>query len=167
LVIALVMLILILLLAVTGMRSITLETRITSNMLEARRLFEMADGTLREGERSIIGGDWKGVKLDQCAPNAPPLDASGEPCWISDARDHLNTNWSQVAPASAFAPHSYWYPRHIGVYCGTGANDALMEPTSGCIVYYEINAQATPKDKVQDCGPNALCLRSSVSQFIK
>jgi len=167
LVVALVMLILMLMLAVTGMRSITVETRIAAHMLEARQLFEVADGALRDGERALIGGDWIGAKVEQCAAGAPPLDATGAPCWIADATADANTSWTQVAQASGFAqPNGYWYPRYIGAEC-PGPNGRLKEPGPGCTVYYEINAQATHKNEAQPCGPDALCLRSSVHKFIE
>jgi len=169
LVITLVMLILILMLAVTGMRSTTIETRIAAHMLEYRQLFEVADGTLRDGERAIVGGNWQGVPLEACANGATPLDAHGTPCWTSQAHD-LGTQWTQVAQASGFSkPNGYWYPRYIGSKCpkGTGDGSSRRKPTSGCSEYYEVNAQATRKDSAQDCGPHALCLRSSIHQFLK
>jgi len=173
LVVALIMLVLMLMLAVIGMRSITVETRIAAHMLEYRQLFEVADGSLRDGEHSLISGPWEGSKLLSCAPNAPPLDASGAPCWIADVQEdpnELNTEWTRVAQASGFAkPYGYWYPRLIESDCsGLGdPNNSLMVSDSGCYEFYEINAQATHKDKAQDCGTDALCLRSTVRDFIQ
>jgi len=176
LIVALIMLVLMLMLAVTGMRSITVETRIAAHMLEYRQLFEVADGSLRDGEHALtLGPDklWEGAKVPSCAPNAPPLDASENPCWIADAKEDpnkLNTDWTRVAQASGFAkPYGYWYPRRIGIDCReTGeANVALMESGPGCYEIYEVNAQATHKNQAQDCGTDALCLRSAVRKFIQ
>ena len=172
LLISMLMLLMVLLLAVAAMRSATLESRIATQRLESQRLNEAADGTLREGERLLTA---HGVALKPCEANATtPVSTTGIPCFVSDVRVGtlgLGTDFtSNKAPASGFdAPHAYWYPRHITSTCpkSQSATSALDVATTGCTEFYEVNAQATQQEQAQSCGPDALCLRSSVNMFIK
>lgn len=173
LVVALVMLLLLLILAVTGMRAITLESRIAANLLEQQQLVEIADGTLRDGERAIIGS-YQGISLHQCSDEESVL-TGGLPCYVSAAKSDtlaLQTNFSKAVKAEGFSSNKqngFWYPRYIDTVCpkGMSATSALNIATTGCTDYYEVNAQATRNSASTDCGPDAICLRSSVNQFIK
>jgi type IV pilus assembly protein PilX len=170
--VSMVMLLLILMLAVVGMRTVTLESRIAGNALESQRLQEIADGTLREGERII---QQFGIALAPCATGATsPLLAVGTPCFISEARTDtlgLNSAFGVNARAVGFEnPFGYWYPRYISTECPKGKSPtaALDAADTGCTEFYEVNAQATlASDAPRPCGPDALCLRSSVNLFIK
>lgn len=167
--VAMIMLLLMLLMAVVGMRTVTLESRIAGNMLESQRLQEVADGTLREGERII---QKYGISLAQCAPDATNPFAAGRPCFISEARSTtLVSNYSVSTKATGFEDMSgYWYPRYIATQCpkGSSATAALETANTGCTEFYEVNAQATlASNGAKECGPDALCLRSSVNLFIK
>ncbi len=172
LLVSMVLLLMVLLLAVVGMRTATLESRIAANQLQSERQYEAADGTLREGERTLLN---HGVALKPCESTAAsPLSAEGLPCFVADARVDsrgLGTDFATTkAKAKGFdAPDAYWYPRYITTTCpkSQSATSALDVATTGCTEYYEINAQATEKDQAQSCGPDALCLRSSVNMFIK
>src|SRR5699024_6128738 len=55
LVIALVMLLVITVLAVSSMRGVTLESRITANRVQSQHLQNLADAALREGEMRLYG----------------------------------------------------------------------------------------------------------------
>lgn len=171
LLVALVMLILLLMLAVTGMRAITVETRIAANLLQYQQMFETADGTLRDGERAIIGTN-QGVALRQCAEDSA-LENGHIPCYTSAAKTDpigLNTDFSLSTRSNGFSqPYGFWYIRYIDTVCpkGLGATSALRAATTGCTEYYEVNAQASATESVSECGDNALCLRSTVNQFIK
>ena len=169
--VAMIMLMLMLLMAVVGMRTVTLESRIAGNMLESQRLQETADGTLREGERVI---QKYGISLAQCASGATTTFAAGIPCFISEARTDtlgLETKYSVSTKATGFEGMSgYWYPRYISTQCpkGSSATAALETASTGCTEFYELNAQATlASNGAKECGPDALCLRSSVNLFIK
>lgn len=168
--VAMIMMLLVLVLAVVGMRTITLESRIAGNMLESQKLQETADGALREGERII---QKYGVSLAKCADGATsPVDGA-KPCFVSEARTDplgLNTSFVAKAAATGFAnPYGYWYPRYISTVCpkGSSATSALDAASTGCTEFYELNAQATAETSVQTCGPLAFCLRSTVNLFIK
>lgn len=169
--VAIIMLLLMLMLAVVGMRAVTLESRIAGNVLESQRLQETADGTLREGERII---QQNAIALAQCAEGATSPLSAGSPCFISEARTDtlgLSTNFDVSAKAAGFtAPYGYWYPRYISTVCpkGSSATAALEVANTGCSEYYEVNSQATlATDGFKACGPDALCLRSSINLFIK
>lgn len=172
LLVSMIMLLLVLLLAVAGMRMVTLEARIAANMVENQRMYETADGTLREGERKLLE---HAVALKPCNGAATPVaEGSGIPCSVSDVRADLvglNTDFiATKAKAAGFQqPYGYWYPRYITTACpkSGSATSALDVPATGCTDFYEVNAQATEKAQAQACGADALCLRSSVNMFIK
>lgn len=171
LLVSMLLLLMVLLLAVVGMRTATLESRIATNLLESQRQYEAADGTLREGERLLVN---HGVTLKPCGGAATPVSSAGIPCSVSEVhgdRVGLGTDFAPTkARASGFeAPDAYWYPRHITTTCpkSQSSTSALDVATTGCTEFYEINAQATQQEQAQACGPEALCLRSSVNMFIK
>lgn len=171
LLISMLLLLLVLLLAVAGMRTATLESRIAANRLESQSLQEAADGTLREGERLLVN---YGAALKPCDGAATPVSSTGIPCFTADARNDslgLGTDFVPTkAQASGFeTPRAYWYPRHITTTCpkSQSATSALDVATTGCTQFHEINAQATLQEQARACGPEALCLRSSVNMFIK
>ncbi|MBB1649865.1 MULTISPECIES: PilX N-terminal domain-containing pilus assembly protein [Delftia] len=171
LLVSMVMLLLVLLLAVVGMRAVTMEARIAANMLESQRLYETADGTLREGERRLLV---HAVALQPCGDAQTPVSSTGIPCFVSDARSDsiaLGTDFARTkAKAEGFdKPAGYWYPRYIAATCpkSQSATSALDLPDTGCTAFYEVNAQATEKAQAQPCGADALCLRSSINMFIK
>ena len=183
LLVSLVMLMLILILAVIGMRVVTLESRITGNNLLNQRMFEVADGTLREGERLIM---YHATAMQPCTGTA--VVEGSIPCYVSEARTDalgLNTNFGAtgaVLPASLNFSDStnlpalagYWYPRYIDTVCpkGESATSALNAAVVGCTEYHELNSQAarifsSDGAKPKPCGIDALCLRSTVNMFIK
>ncbi|MDQ7956617.1 MAG: PilX N-terminal domain-containing pilus assembly protein [Pseudomonadota bacterium] len=170
--VAMIMVLLLLVIAVAGMRTVTLESRIGGNMLQSHNLQETADGTLREGERTIQAF---GISLQPCASGAKSPVTGGKPCFISEARadtNGLKTTFTVSAKATGFdMPKGYWYPRYITTQCpkGASATAALESANTGCTEFYEVNSQATlsKSDEPQACGPDALCLRSSINLFIK
>lgn len=172
LLVSMIMVLLVLMLGVVGMRTVTLESRIGANMLESQRLYEVADGTLREGERTLLT---YGVSVKQCdSGTSKPVSDAGVPCYVSDARSDslgLNTSFTaNKAAATGFSsPGGFWYPRYIATECpkGSSATSALEAATVGCTEYHEVNAQATLKTTAQACGPDAFCLRSTINLFIK
>ncbi|MBS0428965.1 MAG: pilus assembly protein PilX [Proteobacteria bacterium] len=167
--VAMIMVLLLLVIAVAGMRTVTLESRIGGNMLQSHRMQETADGTLREGERAIQA---YGISLPQCASDATSVVDGTKPCFLSEAKSDalaLKTNFAVSAKAAGFdKPNGYWYPRHVDCVVPKGEGlSALLKCETGSTEYYEVNAQATAKDEPQSCGPDALCLRSSINLFIK
>lgn len=167
--VAMIMVLLLLVIAVAGMRTVTLESRIGGNMLQSHTMQEVADGTLREGERTIQA---YGISLSQCASDATSVIDGAKPCFLSEAKIDaagLSTKFGVSTKALGFEkPNGYWYPRHIDCVVPKGEGlSALLKCETGSTEYYEVNAQATSKEKPQPCGADALCLRSSINLFIK
>lgn len=69
LVIALVMLLVLTVLAVSNMRGVALESRITASRAETQRLYDVADAALREGEFRFYGPANLRAKLEHDAEN--------------------------------------------------------------------------------------------------
>ena len=94
LIVSMIMILLVLLLGVVAMRGVTMESRITANMLENQRLYEVADGTLREGERVILTHAYPLKKCDGVTtPVSTKTRTNGTitvttqiPCFVSDAK---------------------------------------------------------------------------------
>ena len=175
LVVALVMLLLVLLLGISGMRVITEQTRITANVIEQRRLSNAAEGALRAGERLITH---YAKSLTQCSDGRTPAvdttNGKAPPCHQGDAMsDGYGLKALFEAKKSAqvlgFERQAYWYPRYITTVCpkGHSATSALDASAIGCTEFYEVNAQATPQKDAQACGANAYCLRSTLNMLIK
>lgn len=69
LLVALVMLLVLTILAVSNLRGVTLESRITANRAETQRLHDVADAALREGEFRFYGAANLRAKLEHQAEN--------------------------------------------------------------------------------------------------
>lgn len=185
LLVSLVMLMLILILAVIGMRVVTLESRITGNSLLNQRMFEVADGTLRVGERLFLS---HATETKKCNVE-PPVPNRSIPCYAfrvddPDSMLGLNTNFetdaglnivdSFIKTGNSTDLVGYWYSRYINTVCpkGESATSALNAAVVGCTEYHEINSQAariysSGETKPKPCGTDALCLRSTINMFIK
>lgn len=92
LVIALVMLLVITVLAVSSMHGVTLESRITANRVESQRLQDLADAALREGEFRFYGPAHLREKLSPNQANCSKsnkLNRHGhnKPCLLEDMND--------------------------------------------------------------------------------
>lgn len=70
LLIALIFLLVITVLAIANMREVSLESRITGNMIESKQLLNVADSTLRDGERRVVEFGPQ-EPTDDCAGIAP------------------------------------------------------------------------------------------------
>lgn len=95
LLIALVMLVVLTLLAVSSMRGVTLESRITGNRAHTLKLTSAADAALREAEFRFYGPGNLRAKLEPAATNcsaANTLNAAGinKPCLLEIEDDKLD-----------------------------------------------------------------------------
>lgn len=93
LVVALVMLLVLTVLAVSNMRGVTLESRITASRAEMQRLQDVADAALREGEFRFYGPANLRDKLEFNADNCKStnkLKANGlnKPCLLEEVTDN-------------------------------------------------------------------------------
>ena len=79
LVIALAILVIVTLLAVSSMREVVLESRITGNVIEQTRLQNAAESGLREGERRFVNTCVRRSPAPVVRPTTWPAPA----CWTS------------------------------------------------------------------------------------
>lgn len=92
LIIALVMLLVLTVLAVTNMRGVTLESRITANRIETSRLQSLADAALREGEFRFYGEAYLREKLEPKKNNCTKdnklnIYGNNKPCMLEVMSD--------------------------------------------------------------------------------
>lgn len=135
--IALIMLLVITLLALSGARETTLESRITGNFIEQQRLLNYAEGALREGE---------GRLTDVSKPVEP--NCTGSYCF----RDEQAANTQSFGTALAYVPvtnesthEMNWYavPAPSGAVEGQSENPEYGNMMLGIGTFrYEINAEA-------------------------
>lgn len=170
LLIALIMLILITLLAVSSIQESTLQTRITGNLLEEKNLLAAAEAGLRDAERRLSKNG---------APDGCPNPLTQKPCiqgFVPSTADGYKTDF--VSKSLAYGDTSnqttldrnvHWYLRDIP----QGANSSCSDPEKnargeGCVSYYEVNAQAYKTDAnsadAKPCSVDVVCLRAVISR---
>ncbi|PTQ67681.1 PilX N-terminal domain-containing pilus assembly protein [Pseudomonas sp. GV071] len=171
--IALIVLLVITLLALSSTREVTLESRITGNYTEQQKLFNSAETGLRDGETSIIAGT---LPLD------PTTDceaaASGDrpaPCLLAltdgeytyelmfgtegKSRPYHPANDTTTNPNTSIN----WYakPAPSGGQDGEAENPEYGSMLGGTATFrYEVNSQA-----VNDNSNNATYLRSTTAKL--
>jgi type IV pilus assembly protein PilX len=173
LVIALVFLLILTMLAVTNMREVTLESRITGNLVDEKRLFNSAEAGLRDGEFRTIGTLRKIPGKYSVSTALKPLNATAncngaaatEPCLINrDPTFDQTFDSSQVySPddVSTLEDTVIWYalPAPSGAKRGESENPEYGNMTQGIGIFrYEINSRAT------STGNGDTRLRSTVSR---
>ncbi len=173
--IALIMLLIITVLGIGSMSEVTLESRITGNLLEQKRLLNAAESALREGERRISAS----TNVDQCSDNTTTA-----PCYISNATDldysfDRALDYSGLDGNTTLEREARWYVRLIGgpyTVGGTGASangasNALASPETaqaGTTFYYEINSQSYQDGNASDtCTSGTLCLTSTLTLLVE
>ena len=91
LVIALIMLLALTLLAVSNLRGVTLELRMTANRAATERLYHLADAALREGELRLYQSAYIKGALEpnkaSCTKNNKLSDAVNKPCLLDPMTD--------------------------------------------------------------------------------
>jgi type IV pilus assembly protein PilX len=171
--IALIVLLVITLLALSSTREVTLESRITGNYTEQQKLFNSAETGLRDGETSILAGT---------SPLSPTTDceaaASGsrpEPCLLAledgqytyelmfgtegKSRPYYPANGTTTNPNTSIN----WYakPAPSGGQDGESENPEYGSMLGGTATFrYEVNSQA-----VNDNSLNANYLRSTTAKL--
>ncbi|MFV3090641.1 PilX N-terminal domain-containing pilus assembly protein [Pseudomonas sp. GW6] len=169
LVIALVMLLIITLLGIGSMNEVVLESRITGNLIEQKRLHSAAESAQREGERRIAST----TSIEDCGVDSTVL------CYYGKAEDY-DYDFSVAEDYRGFDGNSElerdarWYVRFIGGPYGPsggGTNDAgntggalagIETAESGSSFFYEVNAQAYKDgDEGDTCIAATLCLTST------
>lgn len=172
LVVALVFLLILTMLAVTNMREVSLETRITGNLVDEKRLFNSAEAGLKDGEFRTIGtlrkipGEYSIEAalvplnaLQSCASTAKqPCLLKRDPTFEQDFAQLQNYSPDDV---SALEDNVDWYalPAPSGAGRGESENPEYGNMTQGIGIFrYEINSRA-----VSDTGGDTR-LRSTVSR---
>lgn len=128
LVIALVMLLVLTVLAVSNMRGVTLESRITANRIETGRLQNLADAALREGEFRFYGPAYLRDKLEpnvgkNCIKdNKLNRYGNNRPCLLWDMNDSELTSYFST-PISFLSGDSD-YAEKYAVKTGKGVKAA-------------------------------------------
>ena len=92
LIIALVMLLVLTVLAVSNMRGVVLESRITASRAETQRLQDIADAALREGEfrlsSPVVSGDTSEFNAENCKlTNILKTNGLNKPCLLKEITD--------------------------------------------------------------------------------
>lgn len=148
LIIALVMLLVLTVLAVTNMRGVTLESRITANRVETGRLQNLADAALREGEFRFYGPAYLRDKLEPNVRKNCSLDnklnryGNNRPCLLPEMEEDTELSVFFKQPITFLkADNSYksklagalaWMP-----YRGLDPLEAnYFKPTSGKSAYW-------------------------------
>lgn len=136
LVIALVMLLVLTVLAVSNMRGVVLESRITANRAETQRLQDVAAAALREGEFRFYGPAHLRAKLGHVAENCKTsnvlvLSGLNRPCLlkemnlssVDDTQDMRQKFY--LAPLEFFATYTD-YANNYDVITGAGVADGKV-----------------------------------------
>lgn len=156
--IALIVLLMVTLLAVTSMRGVVLEARITGNLLEHKRLTNAAESALRESEKRIANHP---RPLDMCSSDNTETACIQGPASDYDVNFTSATAYSGIDGSTTLERNAYWYIRDTGIISSTDPDCFLTG--KNCVSYYEVNSQATTSDAVAECGADALCIRSVVA----
>lgn len=147
LLIALIFLLVITVLAIANMREVSLESRITGNMIESKQLLNVADSTLRDGERRVV----------EFGPQEPTDDCAGiapkKLCLLKrDPSYGINTTDTQVySPNDGTQLYgtAQWYAQIApgGELQGESENPEYGNMLLGIGVFrYEINGVAENND---------------------
>ncbi|WP_068829178.1 pilus assembly PilX family protein [Pseudomonas sp. BMS12] len=144
LVIALVFLLVITVLAIANLREVTLESRITGNLIENKQLLQVADAATRDGERRTVA---RGPQepTDNCSNIA-----TGKLCLLNRLPDYqIDMTDSQVySPSDGTTMHgtAQWYsqPAPSGEADGSTENPEYGNMALGIGVFrYEVNGMAS------------------------
>jgi type IV pilus assembly protein PilX len=172
LLIALVMLVVITLLAVSGMREVTLESRITGNMLEQKRLSSSVESGLIRGEKTIKAS----ARSPQMCTNDTPDDLCITAYLYTPTATDIYADFSSaftydplVDKNGALDRNTRWYVRRLDA---GGLSGEAEDPEYGRAMglhnskhYFEINSQSSKNANENDCLPDTTCIRSVVSKI--
>lgn len=134
LIIALVMLLVLTVLAVSNMRGVTLESRITASRAETQRLQDVADAALREGEFRFYGPAHLRAKLEFDGNNCKTsniLNANGlnKPCLLAEMKADTPENTATMQqkfyldPLRFFSAYPVYAAEYYEVLNGAGVVD--------------------------------------------
>jgi type IV pilus assembly protein PilX len=153
LLVALMMLLIITLLALSSMRGVSLESRITGNLKQQKNLTSAAEAGLRIGEQKIQCPDCKAI----LQPISVPANTNG------DTPTRFGVNDGGVVNAVSATAYNgvriQWYVVDITSLVSPNSQNScalLNVGKSNCHRYYEINA----------CASTVLCTSDAVTQRV-
>ncbi|KAF1071866.1 MAG: hypothetical protein GAK45_00403 [Pseudomonas citronellolis] len=155
--VALIMLLVVTALAVSSLREVTMEARMTANSLEAKRLENAAEAGLRAGENTLSNAQSAPDASASCGTNATtpcvpyasasaaadytaPKFGSSAPAatyTTSDATTYVNPT---ASGATASTTAIKWYAVPIGSTC---VEDNCALTGKGAVFYYQVNSCAS------------------------
>lgn len=156
--VALIILLIITLLALSGARETSLESRMTGNLIEQQDLLNLSEATLREGERSLTQGS-SPVQDYVC-------DATGDYCFLDTTPSYTQdfAKAKAYSLSSSSAPKSMlWYgiSASTGDISGQSQNPEYGNMMRGIGVFtYEVNTKAEDTSTGQQ-----VRLRSTVTKL--
>lgn len=151
LLVAIMMLLVITLLAISSMRGVSLESRITGNVKQQKNLTSAAEAGLRIGEKNIICAACKAVLLVSKVATTASIDTTVR---FGTADGPIVNN-----VLTSYDAKIQWYVVDITSAMGVGVQgDCIVRAAgkgsgSGCHHYYEINS----------CASAVLCTSDSVT----
>lgn len=168
--IALIMLIVVTFLALSSMREVTLESRITGNMVEQKKLLSAAESGLRKGESSLL-------KNTNTSPEMCPN--SGKLCinayLTTPTANDIYANFSTSFPytptggANTLDRNTRWYIRRLDAGGLSGEAEDPEYGNAGSLVggkhYFEVNSQSTKNSTANDCPGDVTCIRSVITRL--
>lgn len=156
LLVAIIMLLIITLLAISSLRGVSLESRITGNLKLQKNLTNAAEAGLRMGEKSI--DSWRCLSTT----NKPCLsatlltpDSNGDYPVLFNNSTYLST-YINTVDASKYEVRVQWYITDLR-YLGAPVQDGCGSAATGCgNHYYEITS----------CASTVLCSDDAVTQRV-
>ena len=162
LVIALVFLLIITVLAVTSMREVALDSRITGNLIEHKQLFNAAEAGLRDGQYRTVGTPHKEIRgytpvwamqaPDTGCPNTSYSDLcllDTDPVFPQDFSDATRFKLYSPDEITEFSESVHWYTLLApgGELTGESENPEYGSMLAGGGTFrYEVNSQALAEE---------------------
>ncbi|RAU44905.1 MULTISPECIES: PilX N-terminal domain-containing pilus assembly protein [unclassified Pseudomonas] len=147
LIVAIVMLLIITLLALSSMRGVSLESRITGNLKQQKTLLNAAEAALRMGEQSINQGQCTSPTFAPCVPISS-VTANAN----ADTPQLFNTTafaaYLNTVQANAYEVRVQWYVVDLKLLGGQTQNMCALLARDCGRHYYEITACASASSTV-------------------
>jgi len=174
LIIALVMLLVLTVLAVSNMRGVTLESRITASRAETQRLLDTADAALREGEFRFYGPAHLRAKLEHVASNCTTSNVLNEnslnkPCLLVEMMAGNKAETDAMRQSFYLDPLNFFtsYSLYAGNYDITNGAGLTAGKTLAWMPYTGLDANSDRKytpDSGRSSYWNAYLLISSADE---
>jgi type IV pilus assembly protein PilX len=166
LLVALMMLLIITLLALSSMRGVSLESRITGNLRQQKTLFNAAEGALRIGEASI--SLTKAPSLDSSCNSTSCLRWALSDLAVSSGKDTVTRFKSSDGNNVASMTNNYevkvqWYVVDLGNLVGSSQGNDVA--TGRGPHHYEVNACASTVLCTSDATTPRVILRTVIARY--